>query len=1083
MRKRRNKNRRSRESSRTSNAPAGADVREFPSGRKMRVGELGVFDRAYPPKAERDRVIETIRTVPEERRSPDQWWILGEYLVYGGLIEENEAVVNEGVGVLMRGASLAEPSTACLLDLAWILAFKGMDAMALPYIERASSTQPKSRDIAAMKAHIHMGMGDAAGAIAALEIAVASPNAAEGDRESLAALRSGQDPRTLRKRLTLRKIGLEDPELVSYPSAERTLVAVHVAKQIYDSDPKDPAAAAALGYARYCANQLDRAKPLILSSLGADPKQAHLWTILGLIEKKAGNSDGEVEMYRKALEADPDYVLALVNLASRIQDKDPHEARPLLEHAFRVAEPGNPHLAVALDLMGNNVGLIEQDYRREADYHRQALRLAPDNGLAAYNLVVSLLCAGLPRDARRAWQAHKGYIERLKTPLPIESVIRAFVDESLHPYECLQMVETFEPFFGKPGLSLLVDRAWKRRAHVLPDERLAFLSNLGMFATKLDCDDLAVSIWREAAALDPTGQVAVNEAVALDKAGHHAEALDLVQRLAPVNDRHHTCLGNIRWNAGFLKPAVEAYRIAVETEAIFELPYTNAFECSKRLSEPELVRPFIDRLETAWPDGRKKNLLLGLAHFVGARPSTACEYFRKALLREDREILPPEALFETVHDVEDVSLNVRPSADYHLAYADALIRARRLQELSQLVRAMYAMPRWANGDWKVLNAEIARLSGNAAELDDLLSGMDDQIPALISKALVAIENGDVELARSLVAPVLAHPSSEGFRHPEGRPDSLARAISAIVLRAEGRRDNAVAEGREAIARDVGCVLARVALVNALLDLQAEADAIGVLEDGLRRMPSEPRMVRLAAETLVSTGRISEAEEVLRQHRAGLAEFDATDLGFRLGEMISAARLAGLTASEGERRAAESDWPWIMSLEEPIQRWLIGAHRSRQNLDELRIAFMMYAGKIAEKLIADRLLVPFRKSLPDPAALADSQYRDFNAFVLGGRHPSIGGFVLLLRQINRRSKPSDSRLVLEFRNFILRLNWPDAGRLKDRSFVDAISHLAGTRNASAHTDEPGLDEIVRATSLIIEEDKPGQLFAALGIELI
>jgi hypothetical protein len=129
----------------------------------MRVGELGVFDRAYPPKAERDRIIETIRTVPEEGRSPDQWWILGEYLVYGGLIEENEAVVNEGVGVLMRGASLAEPSTACLLDLAWILAFKGMDAMALPYIERASSMQPKSRDIAAMKAHIHMGMGDAAG--------------------------------------------------------------------------------------------------------------------------------------------------------------------------------------------------------------------------------------------------------------------------------------------------------------------------------------------------------------------------------------------------------------------------------------------------------------------------------------------------------------------------------------------------------------------------------------------------------------------------------------------------------------------------------------------------------------------------------------------------------------------------------------------------------------------------------------------------------------------------------------------------------------------------------------------------------
>jgi hypothetical protein len=35
--------------------------------------------------------------------------------------------------------------------------FKGLDQMALPYIERAASKVPYSRDIAALKAHIPTG--------------------------------------------------------------------------------------------------------------------------------------------------------------------------------------------------------------------------------------------------------------------------------------------------------------------------------------------------------------------------------------------------------------------------------------------------------------------------------------------------------------------------------------------------------------------------------------------------------------------------------------------------------------------------------------------------------------------------------------------------------------------------------------------------------------------------------------------------------------------------------------------------------------------------------------------------------------
>lgn len=331
-------------------------------------------------------------------------------------------------------------------------------------------------------------------------------------------------------------------------------------------------------------------------------------------------------------------------------------------------------------------------------------------------------------------------------------------------------------------------------------------------------------------------------------------------------------------------------------------------------------------------------------------------------------------------------------------------------------------------------------------------------------------------------PVLGHTGAGSFKHPEGRPDSLGHAILSVVLRNGGRLEEAVHAGREAVNRDVGCVLARAALVNALLDTGAHEEAMGVIEDGLRRLPSEPRALRLAIQTMVSMGRVKEADAVLRKHHPGLAEFSAADLGFRLGELVNAAKLDARAPSEGDRRAAEIEWPWIVGLEDPIRRWLIGAHHSWSNLDKLRIALAMYTAKVAEKLIVDRILIPFREGFSNPFELVDIKYRDISGFMKGDRAPSIGGFVLFLRAANKPYKSSDSQLLSEFRTFLRRLAWPGAMHLNDRSFVQALDRLAGTRNASAHIEEPILEEVLMATSVVIKDNKPGPLFAALGVRL-
>src|SRR5262249_22868122 len=172
-----------------------------------------------------------------------------------------------------------------------------------------------------------------------------------------------------------------------------------------------------------------------------------------------------------------------------LQDNDPHAARPLLERVLQIAEPDNPYLHVALDLMGNNIAMIEGDHIQEAEFHRQAIKLAPDAALPRANLVFALLAAGRFSDARREWQTAKHLISKIEEPLPLGQLAQASNDQTLRAYDCLELVHLLDRKLGEQGLARLVERAWKRRAHVPANERLQFLLGLGMQATRCNHDD------------------------------------------------------------------------------------------------------------------------------------------------------------------------------------------------------------------------------------------------------------------------------------------------------------------------------------------------------------------------------------------------------------------------------------------------------------------------------------------------------------------------------------------------------------------------------------------------------------------
>ncbi|MCK1541881.1 hypothetical protein IVB12_07820 [Bradyrhizobium sp. 179] len=531
-------------------------------------------------------------------------------------------------------------------------------------------------------------------------------------------------------------------------------------------------------------------------------------------------------------------------------------------------EPDSPHYAVALHLMGNSYAYIEKDYLKEIEYHKKAVTLAPRNALYRDNLILALLSAGRPIDARKLWRETKQIPSA--HPLVKDELIAAFCDETLDPREYLVIVDSVGEFIGAPGRRVLLNLAWRRRLQVESAEQLDLLSSLATMASQAGDDQLALQAWREAAQFDAEGVLTVNEAVALDRLGRTSEALTIIESRAPAGDRFHTVLGNIRNNAGLRAAAIEAYRKAVEIEPPFVLPFLNAFRCIGELRDPSLARPFVSALMERWEPSPRRSILLAEGHLLAGRPATAADFASEALVR-DGTVIPPEDVHSMLYDPDDPSLFILPSAETHKLYALALLQSKRFQQLSELVSAVFCWPRWADGDWRILNAEIARAAGRTGDIPALLEGMDQQIPAQISLALVAIENDDADAADQLAMQVAARSDANGYSHPEGRPDALAYAVISSVARSRGELRTARESGHEAVRRDPSCVLARAVYVNALVDLGEDDEVEAVLIDALRRRPSEPRTLRLAVETLVGLSRLDRAGEALAGHRSDLAE--------------------------------------------------------------------------------------------------------------------------------------------------------------------------------------------------------------------
>ena len=161
------------------------------SGVPARQKFIGIYSRSYPVSGTRQRELLELEVIVDAERTSNQWWKIGEYKIYDGLLLEDDDLINEGIAALQSGSAHEAPSPTCMLDLGWILLHKNLDALAYDWLRRASDLVPDSADILRFLALSQLGCNKPEEAIYSLTKALQIDPKNSQAKESLEQLEAG----------------------------------------------------------------------------------------------------------------------------------------------------------------------------------------------------------------------------------------------------------------------------------------------------------------------------------------------------------------------------------------------------------------------------------------------------------------------------------------------------------------------------------------------------------------------------------------------------------------------------------------------------------------------------------------------------------------------------------------------------------------------------------------------------------------------------------------------------------------------------------------------------------------------------
>ena len=324
--------------------------------------------------------------------------------------------------------------------------------------------------------------------------------------------------------------------------------------------------------------------------LDRDPGNSEYHNSLGNARRAAGDLEGAVKSYRRALEIAPDHLPTLYNLGLVLSElKRPEESEPLFRRVHEL-DPGD---ADALFHLGS----LLADGARSAEAvqaYRSALELTPDN-----------------------------------------------------PYLWMALGMAYQ---GVPGQMAESVRCLRKCIALKPDLADAHY-DLGLACRRLGRDAEAVESYGKALELEPGYPGAHNDlGNILQDEGRFDEAVEHYRaaiRAAPGYALAHSNLGNALARQGRLKEAVECYRKAIELEPDFPGAHLNLGSTYSLQGARDLAIGCYETALRLAPDNAaaRQGLLFEMQYVCDwSRFEELCELQRRSVLCQPEQLVSPFSL-------------------------------------------------------------------------------------------------------------------------------------------------------------------------------------------------------------------------------------------------------------------------------------------------------------------------------------------------------------------------------------------------------------------------------------------------------
>lgn len=206
--------------------------------------------------------------------------------------------------------------------------------------------------------------------------------------------------------------------------------------------------------------QLAQAEMLYLQILSIDQNQPDALNLLGLIAHQTGKQEQAVKLISHAIAVSPNFAEAHVNIGLAKQEMGKiEEARSHYIKAMTI----QPNMVMAINNYANILHLFDKDHLKSIECYQQALAIAPDFAMAAFNMGNAFKAIGKHELAKKnilkAYELSPNHPEIIYSLASLE-LEDALYDEAIKHYE---LAIEINPGFAMAhhGLAMAFQRIWQ----------------------------------------------------------------------------------------------------------------------------------------------------------------------------------------------------------------------------------------------------------------------------------------------------------------------------------------------------------------------------------------------------------------------------------------------------------------------------------------------------------------------------------------------------------------------------------------------------------------------------------------------